>query len=159
MTIDNLTYGTSYQIIATSQDAIGNVARSDIQVFRTGLDTRPPRLNSVSVQSSIQGTGASASGQIVVSWKTDKPGASQVAYGQGSSGDYSSKTAEDSAMVKNHVVVISNLPTSQVFHLQAISRDEAGNTGVSDSQTTIVSQGSDNALSIVFNALRSVFGL
>ncbi|MEO8691460.1 MAG: hypothetical protein ABI397_01595, partial [Candidatus Saccharimonas sp.] len=94
-----------------------------------------------------------------VSWKTDKPGASQVAYGQGSSGDYSSKTAEDSAMVKNHVVVISNLPTSQVFHLQAISRDEAGNTGVSDSQTTIVSQGSDNALSIVFNALRSVFGL
>ncbi|MEO8691176.1 MAG: DUF2341 domain-containing protein, partial [Candidatus Saccharimonas sp.] len=44
MTIDNLTYGTSYQIIATSQDAIGNVARSDIQVFRTGLDTRPPRL-------------------------------------------------------------------------------------------------------------------
>lgn len=159
MTIDSLTYGTPYQIIATSQDAIGNIANSDIQIFRTGLDTRPPLLSSVTVQSSIQGTGASASGQIIVSWKTDKTGSSQVAYGQGSTGDYSSKTAEDTSMVKNHVVVISNLPTSEVFHLQAISRDEAGNIGVSEGQTTIVSQGTDSALSIVFNALRSVFGL
>ncbi len=159
MTIENLNYNTPYQIIATSQDSLGNIATSDLQIFHTGLDTRPPIVSSVVVQPSIRGTGASASGQIIVSWKTDKPGTSQVAYGQGSSGGYSSKTAEDTTLVTNHVVVISNLPTSEVFHLEAISLDNAGNTGVSSNQTTIVGQATDSALSIVFNALQAVFGL
>ncbi len=159
MTIENLNYNTPYQITATSQDSLGNIATSDLQVFHTGLDTRPPIVSSVVVQPSIRGTGASASGQIIVSWKTDKPGTSQVAYGQGSSGGYSSKTAEDTTLVTNHVVVISNLPTSEVFHLQALSVDEAGNVGVSANQTTIVGQATDSALSIVFNALQAVFGL
>lgn len=159
MTISDLRYNTPYQLIATSQDTLGNIVTSDLQVFHTGLDTRPPTVSSVVVQPSIHGTGASASGQIVVSWKTDKAGTSQVSYGEGSSGSYTSKTAEDMSMVTNHVLVISNLPTSQVFHLQALSRDEAGNVGVSENQTTIVGQATDSALSIIFNSLRAVFGL
>ncbi len=157
MEVANLSYNTQYSVIASSRDALGNVANSDKQIFKSGLDTRPPTVSDVTAQPSIRGNGASASGQIVVSWKTDKPGSSQVAYGQGSGGDYSSKTAEDTALVTNHVVVVSNLPTSQVFHLQAISRDEAGNVGVSQGQTAIISQASDSALSIIFNSLQAVF--
>lgn len=159
MTMDGLKYNTPYQIVATSQDSLGNITNSDIQVFRTGLDTRPPKISAVTVQPSIRGTGAGANGQIIVSWKTDKPGASQVAYGEGSGGDYSSKTAEDTNISTNHTVVISNLSTSQVYHIQAISKDKAGNVGVSKNQTTIIGQATDSALSVVFNALRSVFGL
>jgi hypothetical protein len=159
MTIASLNYNTPYQLVATAQDALGNTTKSDLQVFHTGLDTRPPIVSGLTIQPSIRGTGASASGQIIVSWKTDKAGSSQVAYGSGSSGGYSSKTAQDTTMVTNHVVVISNLPTSQVFHLQALSVDEAGNVGVSANQTTIVGQATDSALSIIFNSLQSVFGL
>lgn len=159
MTIENLDYNTPYQIIARAQDALGNTTTSDVQIFHTGLDTRPPKLSAITVQPSINGTGSSANGQIIVSWKTDKPASSQVAYGQGSGNDYSSKTTQDDSLVLNHVVVISNLSTSQVFHLQAISKDQAGNIGTSTSQTTIVGQATDNALTIVFNALRSIFGL
>lgn len=159
MIIAGLEYDTPYQVVITSQDNLGNLVSSDVQVFRTGLDTSPPTISDVVVQSSVRGTGIGASGQIVVSWKTDKPSTSQVAYGLGSSGDFPSKTVEDSALATNHTVVISNLPTSQVFHLKALSKDKAGNQGESISRTTIVGQVTDSALSIVFNALRGIFGI
>ncbi|MEI6054080.1 MAG: fibronectin type III domain-containing protein [Candidatus Saccharibacteria bacterium] len=159
MVISDLVYNTPYQIIANSTDALGNTVTSDLQIFKTGLDTRPPRLSGMVVQPTIRGTDTSANGQIVVSWKTDKPATSQVAYGLGSSGDYGSKTSEDAALVIDHVVVISNLPTSQVFHLQAISKDNAGNIGESEDRTTIIGQATENVFSIVFNALRAIFGL
>ena len=159
MTIANLPYNTPYNLVAKSTDALGNVATSDQQVFRTGVDTCPPIISGVTVQPSIRGSGASAQGQLVISWKTDKAGTSQVAYGDGSSGHDLSKTAEDASLVTNHVVVVSNLSTSQVYHLQVLSKDAEGVLGVSADQTTIIGQASDNALSIVFNALQSIFGL
>jgi hypothetical protein len=61
--------------------------------------------------------------------------------------------------VIDHVVVISNLTTSQVFHLQAISKDNAGNIGKSESRTTIIGQATENVFNIVFNALKAIFGL
>lgn len=159
MTVSDLTYNTSYSITATSVDALGNVAHSDLQVFKSGIDTKPPTISSLSIQPSIVGTGAGSKGQLIVSWKTDKAGTSQVAYGEGTSGDYSTKTSENTALVNNHVVVVSGLNTSQVYHIQVISNDSEGINGVSPDQTTIVGQASDSALSIVFNALQSIFGL
>ena len=159
MTISNLTYSTQYSVTATSVDGLGNIANSDLQVFKSGIDTRPPVISDLTIQPSIIGTGANAQGQLVISWKTDKAGTSQVAYGQGSGGSYSSKTAENMALVNNHVVVVSDLSTSEVYHLQALSSDANGVQGVSADQTTIIGQASDNALGIVFNALQSIFGL
>jgi hypothetical protein len=158
MPIAGLSYNTQYQLTVTSQDALGNVAISDQQIFHTGLDTRPPVVSDVTVQPSIKGTGVDAQGQIIVSWKTDKPGTSQVAYGEGSGGGYSNKTAEDNTPVLNHVVVISNLPTSHVYHLQVLSLDEADNVGTSTDQTTIIGQATNNVITIIFNALQNAFG-
>ena len=159
MTIADLPYNTPYTLVARSTDQLGNVATSDQQVFHTGLDTRPPIVSALTVQPSIRGTGASAQGQLLVSWKTDKPGTSQVEFGEGASGDYSSKTATDTNLVTNHVVVVSNLPTSQVYHLRVLSSDANGVQGVSGDQTSIVGQATDSALGIVFNALQAIFGL
>ena len=158
MTISDLNYNTPYQLIATSEDALGNVATSDKQIFHTGLDTRPPRLSNVVLQPSIKGTGVDAQGQIIVSWKTDKPGTSQVAYGSGSGTGYTAKTAEDTNRVANHVVVISGLSLSRVYHLQALSRDEAGNVGRSGDQTTIIGHATQSALSLILSALQGIFG-
>jgi hypothetical protein len=159
LTISDLTYNTQYSLTATSVDGLGNTATSDLQIFKSGTDTRPPKISGVTVQSSIVGTGADAKGQLIVSWKTDKPGTSQVAYGQGGVGDYSTKTAENTALVNNHVVVVSGLSTSEVYHIQVISNDAEGVRGVSRDQTSIIGQASDNALSIIFNALQNIFRL
>lgn len=158
MTISNLSYNTPYWLMATSQDILGNVTVSDQQIFHTGLDTRPPTVSQVTIQPSIKGSGVDAQGQIIVSWKTDKPGSSQVEYGQGTGSGYNAKTAEDTSMVLNHVVVISDLPPSYVYHLQALSRDDAGNIGKSPDRTTIIGQATDSVINIIFNALQGIFG-
>lgn len=159
MTIDNLSYDTQYSLVATSVDSLGDVATSDTQVFKSGTDTRPPRFSDLTIQPSIVGTGASASGQLIVSWKTDKAGTSQVAYGEGTSTGFSAKTAVNNALVTNHVVVVSGLSTSEVYHVEAISSDNEGITGQSPTQTTIIAQPTDNALTVVFNSLHAIFGL
>jgi hypothetical protein len=159
MTVSDLNYNTIYTLTATSVDDLGNSATSDLQQFKSGTDTRPPIISNLTTQPSIVGSGASAKGQLVVSWHTDKAGTSQVQYGNGAAGDYTTKTAANADLVNNHVVVVSGLSTSEVYHIQAISNDAEGIRGVSTDQTSIVGQASDNALSIVFNALQSIFGL
>ena len=128
VTINALADNTLYSLVAQSRDGAGNLATSDKQIFHTALDTRPPKISDLKVKASIKGTGTDASGQIIVSWKTDEPSTSQVAYGEGSdNATYNTSTAEDRALVTDHAVVVSNLSTSQIFHMHALSKDAAGN--------------------------------
>lgn len=159
MTIRNLEDDKQYSLTALSRDAAGDVATSDRQVFQTALDTRPPKISDVTVEPTVRGSGAEARGQIIVSWTTDEPATSQVAYNSGLATDvYNSRTGEDTAMTTNHVVVVSDLPTSAIYQLQALSADKADNVGKSEGQSTIIGHASDNVLSIVFTALQNIFG-
>ncbi len=159
LTIDALNDNTEYSLTAQSRDSAGNLAVSDKQIFHTALDTRPPKISGLKVTSSIKGTGTDAAGQIIVAWKTDEPATSQVAYGEGSdNSNFNTSTAEDRALVTDHAVVVSNLSTSQIFHLKALSKDVAGNLEHSDNRTTIIGNATDSVISIIFNALQKVFG-
>ena len=158
MVIRELQDNSDYVLVAESRDAEGNVALSDAQNFRTALDTRPPVVKNLKVETTIRGTGAEARGQVVVSWDTDEPSTSQVAYADGSSGStYTNRTAEETTLVTQHTVIVSDLATSKVFHLRAESRDRAGNAGTSEDRSTIIGRASDSVLSIIFNALSKVF--
>lgn len=159
MVIKDLEDDSDYTLVARSADVVGNKAISDTQTFKTAQDTRPPKVSSVSVEASIRGSGTEASGQVVVSWKTDEKSTSQVAFGQGQSGELTSQTAEDNRLTQDHTVVVSNLPTSAIYRVQAVSRDKAGNTGMGDTQTLIIGRGSDNIFTIVFTALQKIFGI
>jgi hypothetical protein len=158
--INGLQDDSEYSLVAVSRDADGNIATSETQVFRTALDTRPPKISNIVVESSIRGTGSEARGQIVVSWRTDEPSTSQVAYSEGSDAvTFNSKTAEDTKLTTEHIVIISDLPTSRVFTVQPLSKDAALNEGQGESQTAIIGRASDSALTVVFNTLKSIFGL
>lgn len=160
MVIRNLQDDSEYSLVAQSRDSSGNLATSDRQTFRTALDTRPPKVSNVVVESSIRGSGSEARGQIVVSWQTDEPATSQVAYSEGSDATtFNSRTAEDTRLVTEHIVIISDLPTSRVFSIQPVSNDKAKNEGHGETQTAIIGRASDSAITIIFNTLRSIFGL
>jgi hypothetical protein len=112
----------------------------------------------VVVDDSIRGTGSEARGQIIVSWKTDEPTTSQDAYGEGiGGGTYTTRTVEDTNLVTDHLVIVSDLPTSRTFHLIAISRDKASNEGESEDHTTIIGRASESVIGIIFNALQKIF--
>ena len=159
VTIKDLIDDTDYQLTAISSDEKNNVATSGPHQFRTALDTRPPEISNVNVETSIVGTGSEAKGQLIISWKTDEKATSQVAYGPGQEGSFSSRTGEDARLTTDHVVVISDLQTSSIFHLQAISGDKADNRSNSETQTVIISRGSENVFSIILNSLQKIFGL
>lgn len=157
--ISDLEDDSEYFLIAQSRDSNGNVATSDRQVFHTALDTRPPNISNVTIETSIKGTGAEARGQAIVSWKTDEPASSQVAYAEGSGATvFNSKTPEDSALSFEHIVIVSDLPTSKVYSLQPVSFDKARNQGKGKTETAIVGRASDSVLTIVLNSLKSIFG-
>lgn len=150
---------SQYRLVARSRDANGNLATSDQQLFRTELDTRPPQVSDVVIDSTIRGTGAEARGQIVVSWRTDEPATSQVAYGEGSGEFLSSVSSEDTRLTYEHIVVISDLSTSKIYTVQPRSYDNARNLGSGENETAIISRATDNVLAIIFNALQQLFGL
>lgn len=157
--IRDLQDDSEYSLIAQSRDGDGNLATSERQVFRTALDTRPPKVSDITVETTIRGVGSEARGQLVVTWKTDEPSTSQVAFGEGaSSASFSSMTTEDAALTTEHIVIISDLATAKVYNVQALSKDKSGNQVKSDGQTTIVGRASDSVLSIIFNTLQKMFG-
>lgn len=150
---------SEYSLIASSRDADGNLATSDRHVFRTALDTRPPKISEISVESSIRGSGLEARGQVVVSWRTDELATSQVAYAAGSSTTvFNNRSAEDKALSFEHIVIVSDLPTSKVYSIQPVSSDRSGNAGTGDPQSAIVGRASDNVLTIVIESLKRIFG-
>jgi hypothetical protein len=157
--IRNLVDDSDYTMVAQSRDAVGNLAVSDRQQFRTALDTRPPKISDIVVESTIRGSGSEARGQIVVSWRTDEPATSQIAYSEGSGAVvFNSRTAEETTLKTEHLVIVSDLPTSRVFSIQPISRDKSENTGNGTTETAIIGRASDNALTVVFNTLKRIFG-
>lgn len=158
--VNGLADNTAYVIQASGMDSYGNQVVSDSQDYQTPFDTRPPVIDNIEVESSIRGTGADARGQVVVSWTTDEPSTSQVAYGEGSSpASYNNKTAEDSALSTQHIVIISDLPTSKIYSVEPLSKDAAGNVAVGHRQTTIIGHATDSILTIILNSLRKIFGL
>ena len=157
--IQNLKDDSEYTLVATSRDNNGVEAVSDRQAFRTALDTRPPKISDVIIESSIRGSGSEARGQIVISWRTDEPSTSQVAYSEGSGAvTFNNKSAEDSQLTTEHIVIISDLPTSRVFSVKPLSKDTAQNEGEGEVETAIIGRASDSALTVVFNTLKTIFG-
>jgi hypothetical protein len=160
MIVSDLQDNSTYFMIAQGHDIDGNLAVSDRQLFRTALDTRPPEISTIQEETSVKGNGTTAQGQIIVSWKTDEPSTSQVAYSTGSATNgYNNRTAEDTRLTMDHVVIISNLSVSTVYHLQPVSYDHARNRGSGEDQSAIIGRPSDSVLDIILNSLHKVFGL
>ena len=153
----NLLPNTQYSVIISGRDFMGNEASSGVLSFTTAVDTRPPKVYDLEVTSEIVGSGDTATAQLVVSYKTDEPTTSQVEYGEGTSQNYGQKSQEDTILSNNHIVIISGLTPSKVYHLRAISKDKEGNIGYSIDKVVVTSASSENAFDLAINNLISIF--
>ncbi len=159
MIIRGLEDDSEYFLFAEGRDANGNLATSERQVFKTALDTRAPEITDITIEPAIRGSGVEARGQIVVSWKTDEPSTSQVAFAEGSNvRTFNNRTAEDGQLTTEHLVIVSDLPPSKVYSIVPVSRDKASNTSSAEPHAAIIGRASDNVLNIVLNTLKKVFG-
>jgi hypothetical protein len=166
MLLKNLNPQTIYEGQVKGKDKAGNEAVSDTQSFTTSTDTRPPQVMNLRIEGSSDIQGSSSSGsvedaksQLVVSWDTDEPATSQVEFGEGTGTTYTQKTQEDTNLTTNHVIIISNLTPSKVYHLRTLSKDKAQNTGQSVDTVTITPKSSRSALELVIGNLSDIFGI
>lgn len=160
MIVRGLDPETDYTLVIKGRDKAGNEAVSDPQKVTTATDTRQAAISQLKVEGGIQNAGDSDQvlAQIVVSWTTDEPTTAQVEYGEGTGSAYAQKTQEDSNMTLNHVVVITGLSPSKVYHLRAVSKDKANNVTNSIDTVTITPKATDNALNLVLSNLQQAFG-
>ena len=128
--LSNLSASTTYHFEASSADASSNTAASGDQTFTTDtpppVDTTPPVISDLQV-SAISETSAT------VTWTTDEPATSVVAYGPTSA--YEDGTESTAGLTTAHSVVLSNLSASTTYHFEASSADANGNTASSGDQT------------------------
>lgn len=159
MILRGLSPQTPYILIVKGVDKAGNQAESDPQRFTTATDTRPPLISNLKIEgSTTSGDAQQAMAQLIVTWNTDEVSTSQVEFGEGTGSTYSQKTQEDTNQTFNHLVVISGLTPSKVYHLRATSTDKAGNISQSIDSVTITPKATENALDLVVTNLQQVFG-
>ncbi len=157
MVIKGLKPQEQYVLVVQGVDKAGNEAVSDLQQFTTATDTRPPKITDFTVEgTSVKGQKPPA--QLIISWTTDEPATSQVEFGEGAGHSYSAKTQEDNNFTYNHIVIVSSLSPSSVYHLRAISKDSAGNIEYSSDNVTITPKGTESALNLVIFNLQEAFG-
>jgi hypothetical protein len=130
--LSGLAGATLYHYRVSSRDAAGNRATGADATFTTTADTTGPVQTVIAVDS-VTGTTAR------VTWTTDEASDSQVAYGPTAA--YGSLTTLDGSLVTAHIVALSGLTLSTVYHYQVLSRDAAGNLTTSGDATFTTTDG------------------
>ena len=115
VTLTGLTPGTTYNYDAISGNSAGTATSANF-VFSTQVSI--PVISAVA-SSSITTTSAT------ITWITDQPSSSQVAYG--TTTGYGSLSAFNAALVTVHSVSLTGLAPGTAYNYAAISADAAGN--------------------------------
>ena len=159
VSLSNLKDNTDYRLTVSGTDQFGNTVTSSEQIFKTNMDTRPPKISDIVIETSNVGLGKTDSVQISVSWKTDELATSQVEYNEGLGGDiYTKKTQGDKTLTNSHLVIISGLKPGAPYHLRVVSADEAGNIANSPDNTVISGAVPKSILQLIIQILNQIFG-
>ena len=156
--IKDLLDETEYTILIKGEDAAGNEATYEPQKITTSADLRPPAILNANVETTIVGVGEEAKAQIIISWDTDEGATSQIEYGEGTSGEYTLSTQEDTSLTTNHSMTIPGLTPSKIYHFRIKSKDKNANIGYSEDIVVITPKATQDALNLVVDKLSKTFG-
>lgn len=157
--LTGLNDSTTYDLYVQGTDQYNNTAKSDTNSFTTPVDTTPPSILDVEVETSNVGLNRQDKSQIVVSWKTNKLSKGFVEYASGFSGDnYSFKANSSNDLSDTHLVIISDLEPNMPYHFRISATDKNGNIGYSDDQPVIPGEVQKSILNTLLGSLQNVFG-
>lgn len=95
--------------------------------------------------------------QVIVSWKTDEPSTSQVAYGKSKDGKLDKTTPLDTEPTTSHVVIISNLDLAEIYKIQILSRDISGNKAFNTPTLVVTPDRETSVLDSVITLMQKLF--
>ena len=115
--------GTSVTINDTAPTADRwNLSLVEIPAAAPDTDTTAPAISAVSSGTPTQTTAT-------ITWSTDEPSTTQVAYG--TTAAYGSSTTLSSTLVTSHSQPVTGLTAGTTYHYQVMSRDASGNVAAS----------------------------
>jgi hypothetical protein len=159
MVVSGLKDNTEYTMNVSGRDAYGNEGTSGSEKIKTDFDTRPPDISEITTETSMNGYGANAKSQMIVSWYTDEPATSQVEYAKGVSGDtFNMATKKDTMLTTSHVVVVSDLDPSSSYYFRVVSKDNSKNEAKSDTNSALTEQARSSIFDIVIKSFESTLG-
>ena len=129
VTLSGLTQSTLYNFQVVSANATSNSATSADYTFTTAVGVGAPVISAVAA-------GGMTNTAATITWTTDQPSSSQVAYGPTAS--YGSTSALASTLVSSHSVTLTGLTAGTTYNFQVISINSAGTqaTSTNSSLTT-----------------------
>lgn len=109
----------SLVLVAHHVDAsFGDVVVTPLGSSPPPPDTTPPVISNVQI-------GAATGSSVTITWQTDEPADSAVAFGE--SVAYEEGTVTHSALVNGHSITLSDLIADTTYHYQVRSADASGN--------------------------------
>lgn len=124
----------SYHITVTSRlddDPASPYATQEVEQplrLQGVADTTPPKISDVKPVNLTDSA-------VTITWNTDEPATSQVAYGTSAGYGSLQPPQADTTLTKVHDVMLQGLPSNSTFHFKVISRDASGNESSSPDAT------------------------
>jgi hypothetical protein len=132
----------AHSISAIATDNVGNMASTSVTVTVN---------NTVGLVISSVAVGSITSSAATISWTTNFPATSQIAYG--TTATYGSTTTFDPTLVTSHSQTLTGLSASTTYHYQVLSQDFQGDMGMSpDSTFTTSAAGLQTYLQVQANS-------
>jgi peroxiredoxin len=125
VTINDLKPSSKYHYTATSTDAASNQGTAEGDFTTLAKSTAALVISGVNVSNVTEVAGT-------ISWTTDKPGTTQVAYG--TTNAYGSTTTLNQVLTTSHSATLNGLAPNTTYHFQVKSQDSSGNAITSPDQ-------------------------
>jgi phosphodiesterase/alkaline phosphatase D-like protein len=155
--VENLEDNQEYHYQILAKDEAGNEVSDEDKIVRTPLDTEGPKIENVKLDVLPMGE-ADATGQVIVSWNTNKPATTMVEYDEGViGGKYSLSTVEDKSLNTSHTVIIKELKPATSYHYRIVSKDRRENVTVSQDFTFVTPTKEKSILQLIIKSLEETF--
>lgn len=157
--LKNLEPDTGYFVEVFSKDSFGNIESKPLGSFFTSKDTSAPFISQVKIENSIL-PGQEGRVQTIISWKTDEPSTSQIAYEQGANFKETPRnlTSLDRNLTTTHTAVLTSFKAGILYRFRVLSRDQDGNEAQTKDYTVFTPQNAKGILEIILENFEQTFG-
>ncbi len=160
MTIKNFEPGVFYKVDLYGNDESKRTLSQSVEAFSTASKELPFIIDQVKTSSALSVSGG-LKVQSIISWNTTKLATSKVYYRKGASKDddvWPFESPLDNGYARNHLVVMTDFASGEVYQFQVESIDSNGQKTRSKTYTILTPRQKESVFQVIFKNVEQTFG-